>query len=177
MRLLNLFETSRQFSKAFYNWFHNSVLTNIQGNPLVCYHGTNKHFDNFEIRNDSHDTGIYFTIDPHYASQYAVDDFNIEKLKINAHVKPAYIRMTNPYCCMTKPTDIELKLGNRGAFTQHCMDYFKSKGYDGLLVGITDYDLEKKDSYFYKHLNEICCFSNDQIKSIFDQNIYEKSIK
>lgn len=45
--------------KNFKEWFGASKMVDEQGNPLVCYHGTNSKFDAFKTGNRANDEGFY----------------------------------------------------------------------------------------------------------------------
>lgn len=150
-------------SAEFRAWFGNSKIVDRHGKPLVVYHGTSARFDRLEVRSVQ-DTGIYFTPDPEYASGYAQ---SFGDVKEGSRVLPCVLSIKNPVFFLTKPTDVSLKIGTRGAFTQACIDYYVAKGYDGIVNGVTDYEIEMKHRGI-EDANEICAFHADQVKSIFE---------
>jgi hypothetical protein len=154
---------NRGFSAAFMQWFSGSKIVDAEGNPLKVYHGTNRDFLTFEVRAESHDTGIYFTADPEYASGYA-NNFNSNDVYPGANIRPCYLSIKNPAYFLTKPTDIELKLGKRGAFNEAVIQYLAAKGHDGVVVGVTDYEVEI-GARSVADGNEVCAFSPRQVRS------------
>jgi dephospho-CoA kinase len=150
---------------SFMNWFSNSKIVDKKGNPLVCYHGTNRHFDQFERGHENQDSGIYFTPDHDYASGYASSFQNV--VVSGAHMRPCYLSIKNPAFFLTKPTDIELKLGTRGAFTDAVIKHLEELGHDGAVVGVTDYEVEV-GARSISDAHEICAFYPRQIRSIFE---------
>ena len=159
--LIELMESNITDDPNFRHWFAGSKIVDHNGNPLRVFHGTNKHFDDFELGHEQQDNGIYFTPDTEYASGYATSFNNNFS---GSHVKPCYLSIKNPYFCLTKPTDMQLKLGNRGAFTNEVIKYLKAQGYDGVVVGITSYEFEIKYHGIEK-AQEIGVFIPKQIRS------------
>ena len=165
-RTLTLLEAANRpmiDTPEFRAWFRNSKIVDRNGDPLVVYHGTRRDFDDFEVRGESHDTGIYFTPDPDYASGYAT---SFGAAQSGSRVIPCYLSIQNPVYCLTKPTDIMLKLGTRGAFTQACIDHFVAQGHDGMVTYVTDYEIEKGYKS-HADASEIVAFRSDQVRNLF----------
>ena len=161
MRLHEL--TRPNFSAGFLRWFSGSVIVDKDGHPLVVYHGTSRNFLDFEVRAESHDTGIFFSRDTEYAGGYA-NQFDQAGLTPGANIRPCYLAIRNPFFCLMKPTDIELKIGKRGAFTQAVIDHLIQQGFDGVITGMTDYEVEKG----YRSISnaeEIVAFNPSQVRS------------
>jgi hypothetical protein len=84
---------------AFKRWFGDSKITDESGQPKVVYHGTNKAFNAFDLKNASSKTGNpnaqlghFFSESPIEASRYSADWG-----KSDGHVIPAYLAISNPY--------------------------------------------------------------------------------
>jgi hypothetical protein len=85
-------------NSKFFNWFHNSKITESNGNPIVMYHtGKNSLVDNsflkkYITKDDRflHGYGIYFTSD----EGYSVDNFGGEN---GGFTYPCYLSLKNPF--------------------------------------------------------------------------------
>lgn len=161
---MNLHELTN-FGPQFLQWFKDSKIIDSQGNPLQVFHGTRRSFDNFERRAESQDSGIFFTIDKEYAAGYST---SFGSWTTGSNIRPSYLSIKNPLYVLTKPTDIELKIGTRGAFTDACIEYFENLGYDGVVVGILDHEIEYNFRKMEDSAKEIVAFYPNQVKSIFE---------
>lgn len=76
-------------------WFGNSKIVDSNGNPKVCYHGTNESFDTFRSdvghANDAgfYGKGFYFTHDEDYGEN--------EAAYYGRNVIKVYLKVENPY--------------------------------------------------------------------------------
>ncbi len=159
-------------SPAFKNWFgdfaasptDSSKIVDGDGKPLVMYHGTFANdFDAFKSDKAHAEQGIYTTADPSYASGYATAfaDKCGRKDPLNARVLPVYLNIRKPYFVLTKKSLADPKVWGLDAET---IKILKSQGYDGMVVGITDYEYEQG----YKKIsdaNEVVAFDGTQLKS------------
>ena len=151
----------RQPSPELLSWFGDSKIVDRNGDPLIVYHGTRRSFDKFERRSESHDSGIFFTVNTEYAAGYAT---GFGATLNGSNIVPAYLKIRNPFYCLTKPTDIQLKIGTRGAFTDDVIAHLEGQGYDGVIVGLTDYEAKKGYRYVEHHGEEICAFHPEQVR-------------
>jgi hypothetical protein len=84
-------------SKAFRDWFGDSKVVDESGEPLVVYHGTGGHFDEFKQgaagRDSTTDSkmGFFFTDDPDVA-----DEWTWHKGDKSGSIMPSYVRIENP---------------------------------------------------------------------------------
>jgi len=72
----------------FWKWFGNSKVLDNNGNPLICYHGTNADFDCFKNK----DLGYHFgTINSaHNRIKYKYKKY------LNSSIMPVYLKIENP---------------------------------------------------------------------------------
>jgi len=103
---------------AFKAWFAGSRVVDEAGKPLVVYHGTSADFEAFDpslkgrSSNKPHhniEGVMWFAASPHGANFFAGEGEG-------AHVKPLYLRMTNP------------RIADAATFPRIRDQYFKSKG-------------------------------------------------
>ena len=81
----------------FHKWFGNSKVVDKNGNPRICYHGTQKGgFEEFKPKigykgksKQQVDLGSHFTIDKEYASGYAGN-------KKTSKIYESFLRIENP---------------------------------------------------------------------------------
>jgi len=157
-------------NKAFDAWFGNSKIRDKNGNPLQVYHGTNSDADFMEftpVRSGSPDVGYYFTRDSEYASGYATAFSNNLN---NARIVPAYLSIQNPYFCILKPNGIN-------GFDDTAKTKLIKQGYDGLVVGLTEYEYETGSRSIQDDASEIVAFKPNQIKSIFNSGSWKQDTK
>ena len=89
-------------TKAFKQWFGDSVVVDKDGEPLVVYHGSRK-FKGNKFRSDikrvnraGNVAGYYFAPDPEEASGYAKTRAT-DEYEEGAQVLPAFLSIENPY--------------------------------------------------------------------------------
>jgi len=144
-------------SPQFKAWFAGSKITDSHGRPLVCFHGSTKDFDTFDINQTAtHQdtgfmgTGFYFTPKAGVASGYAMVNENFwDDPKPGAQVYPVYLKITNPKFYHEFP----MKRGTKeqaDALTAKN----KGEGHDGAVY-------VDKDGVF----SEIIAYESSQIKS------------
>ncbi len=55
-------ENKSNLNDNFWKWFGNSEVVDNNGDPMICYHGTNVNFDKFKVsKYGSNGAGIYLT--------------------------------------------------------------------------------------------------------------------
>lgn len=152
-------DLNNNLNDNFWKWFGNSKIVDENGNPLICYHGTNNKFNSFNKSiNDNFGAGIYFT------PNYSVGKSYGSKLK------SVYLKMENPlWFNRDMPEELEKAV------------YFRNKellkDYDGIIVGFPENGMD--------FVSEIIVFEPNQIKSIDNNgdwnpnsnNIYESFVK
>lgn len=152
-------DLNNNLNDNFWKWFGNSKIVDENGNPLICYHGTNNKFNSFNKSINGHfDAGIYFT------PNYSVGKSYGSKLK------SVYLKMENPlWFNRDMPEELEKAV------------YFRNKellkDYDGIIVGFPENGMD--------FVSEIIVFEPNQIKSIDNNgdwnpnsnNIYESFVK
>lgn len=175
-RTMNLLEetTHPRFNDAFRLWFGTSKAVDRDGTPLVFYHGTQRDIRRFERRSESHDAGIFFTRNTEYAGGYATNfaQHTGREVPEGANIVPCYLRITNPFYTLTKPTDIELKLGSRGAFTDACIEYLEKQGYDSVVCSMTPYEVQQ-GYHSIADAEEACVFHPGQVKSAMNSGAFD----
>lgn len=84
----------------FVRWFGDSKVVDSEGKPLVCYHGTNRSFDEFDSLLSSRTNhltayvGYWFTPDVSIANYFSGRGFHDD---IGANVLPVYLSIKKPY--------------------------------------------------------------------------------
>lgn len=91
----------RRVRDNFTDWFDDSKIVDVDGDPLVVYHGTNQDFSSFDPEADPRsyesDRGkFFFTSNPQHASGYAEDD-GMGKNAGAPNVIAAYVAIQNPF--------------------------------------------------------------------------------
>lgn len=152
-------DLNNNLNDNFWKWFGNSKIVDENGNPLICYHGTNNKFNSFNKSINGHfGAGIYFT------PNYSVGKSYGSKLK------SVYLKIENPlWFNRDMPKELEKAV------------YFRNKellkNYDGIIVGFPENGMD--------FVSEIIVFEPNQIKSIDNNgdwnpnsnNIYESFVK
>lgn len=150
----------------FKRWFGDSKVVDENGKPLVVYHGTKVEFREFrhDTNSMSPDRGFYFTPDAEYASGYAESFASQAGTKVphGANVMPVYLKLERPLFVLSKPQ------GANG-FDHSAMRKVIKDGYDGLIVGLTQYEYENGHRKL-QDASEIVVFSKRQIKSAAGNN-------
>ena len=152
-------DLNNNLNDNFWKWFGNSKIVDENGNPLICYHGTNNKFNSFNKSINGHfGAGIYFTLNYSVGKSYG------------SKLKSVYLKMENPlWFNRDMPEELEKAV------------YFRNKellkDYDGIIVGFPENGMD--------FVSEIIVFEPNQIKSIDNNgdwnpnsnNIYESFVK
>lgn len=105
----------------FERWFGKSVVRDKSGEPLRCFHGTPKVFQEFDSKFvgtgvDQYGIGYYFTGDPNMASTYAKN--KLDKVtgkpvdeEENGNVMPVYLRINKPIDFYRQPRITRTQVG------------------------------------------------------------------
>ena len=156
----------RTDSKAFQDFYGNSMLKDDQGAPLVLYHGTADNIDAFDLDHPNRGdtgwlgTGVYMSDSPILAKIYAEGKQRKKRTNpemsddqdVGAQIMPLYARLENPYRS-TLEEKYKIRAGGRAgadAFTAKLI----AEGYDGVIMPI---DQES---------NEIVVFDPKMVKSV-----------
>lgn len=163
----NLKESEKEKVKSelndnFYKWFKGSKVIDSKGNPLICYHGSNTEFDNFDnskIKIGWLGKGFYFT-----------DDKKIAKT-FGKKIMTCYINLKKPYIAESNdPSGLITELKNKYNLSlEHESDIsivLKKKGFDGLVYKHWD-----STGTFYS------VFNPNQIKSIYNDGSFDSNDK
>jgi hypothetical protein len=137
---------------AFRDWFARSMAVDPAGDPLRVFHGTSKDdpFDAFRVGK----RGAWFTRDPAYASEYAMQNDSMDAVpnptrenpwgyrNVNtaSRVMPAYLSLQNPLVVPERELhEMAGSLGgeNYARGQSLLFDKFRSEGYDGIIAGDT----------------------------------------
>lgn len=95
-----------EFNNTFWNWFEGSKVIDEQGNPLLCFHGSSKDIEEFDLSYSGKSTGLknnafFFTSDKNSARAYSAYSQDIENKKdyknFQAKINPCYLYIENPY--------------------------------------------------------------------------------
>jgi hypothetical protein len=160
-------------NQAFRSWFGNSKTVDRDGTPIVFYHGSPRgnHIDAFSA---SENDGIYFTNDPDYAGNYAVEFRQNEDpmgpfgqypapgdpfdwTDQTGAIYPVYLSIKNPLIISEHDEE------QRAAYTDRGLDRIKLKaeGYDGIILLYDDGEIEAQ------------IFDPYQAKSVFNQGTFD----
>jgi hypothetical protein len=136
----------------FWKWFGNSKVINRDGSPMIVYHGTKADFDTFKIGKDIVGSGMFFTPNQDYAS-----NFPRKTTKEGSKVMSLYLKLENPI----SEYDFFSIGNNDGERTLECIKL----GYDGLI--------SDDNVFLVFHPNQIkSAIGNDGSWDINDNNIY-----
>ncbi len=140
---------SQQFKRWFGDWVNKpysaSKVVDVDGKPLVVYHGTDADFTVFK----SKDGNYWFSASEDYAEAMAEE-------RGGNRVMQTYLNMRKPYYAKLKPSQF-----SDPNFEAPIIREAKSKGYDGVIIeNDTDNDLAKDTFYVV--------FNPEQIKSATD---------
>ena len=140
---------SQQFKRWFGDWVNKpysaSKVVDVDGKPLVVYHGTDADFTVFK----SKDGNYWFSASEDYAEAMAEE-------RGGNRVMQTYLNMRKPYYAKLKPSQF-----SDPNFEAPIIREAKSKGYDGVIIeNDTSNDLEKDTFYVV--------FAPTQIKSATD---------
>jgi hypothetical protein len=141
MKLHHLFEDELT---PLQRWFAGSQAIDANGEPLKLYHGTSKDadFKSFKMPKN----GVWFTTDPHSASEYAVENDSQNSrwehggfvpYNTAARVIPVYLKMLHPkrVANMDDLMPPELKYKDNYRRSQGIVfDKLRSEGYDGVII-------------------------------------------
>ena len=158
--------TKKTESSYFKKWFGNSKVVNKDGKPLVVYHGTEYHFDEFETNNASTDydfpSGIYLSSSKAIAETYTSPRNNI--------VMKLYLKIENP-----------MILDARGLSYNDFYDELYSavknidkEKYDGIIINNIRDDWGQKGNGGKKATTYVA-FNPEQIKSVNNQGTFDNS--
>lgn len=162
----------------FFKWFGNSKVVDYNNNPLICYHGTNYNFTDFDIKHfnknepsgDYIGAGFYFTTSKEMALKYGV-----------SNIIDCYLKIEKPLIINNYDEFIELMIRVFGYDdnNQRIPKYFilkkespitiyntiKKLGYDGLIDNIYN-------QYAVFEPTQIKSIENDGSWDVDDTNIY-----
>lgn len=88
----------RLVRENFADWFGRSAICDVNGFPLVVYHGTKADFDTFEATGENGSAfgrGYYFTNSAKAAAEWSKED-NRRKYALGGNVIPVYLAMQKP---------------------------------------------------------------------------------
>lgn len=167
---------SQDFDIKFKRWFSNSKIVDNNGNPMLCYHGSNsiniKTF-NLNLTGKNTDSGMfgkgfYFTNDIKYANTYNRNG-NGETLKV-------YLKITNPLIINSKidipkieiPEDSLEDLYNASnAYSEKFRQFLIENNYDGVID-----NMSSTKQFVALYPNQIKSVNNDGSWDTNDDNIY-----
>lgn len=144
MKLHHLFELDAAASTPLQRWFAGSQAIDAEGRPLKLYHGTSKDadFKRFNVPKN----GVWFTVDPHSASQYAEQNDSQsyrwdagEYVRTNtaARVIPVYLKMLHPKRVASMAALMPAELRYKDNYRRSLgivFDKLRSEGYDGVII-------------------------------------------
>lgn len=153
--------------EGFRGWFGRSKVVDEKGEPLVVFHGTAADIDSFEESDGWYGTGVYFTDNARYASEFAEE--RGEDAGGGANVVPAFLRLERPYLFKERINDkasnvqlleelgVEAKQIERALARDNASGLIRwtleRMGHDGLVVLSAE------------GRNEYVAFAPDQVKS------------
>jgi hypothetical protein len=143
-------------SRAFKDWFGDSVIVNENGDPQIVYHGTSADIDEFKPRTAR---SIWFAPDPGYAGKYVSQ--NPEAAN---SIYPVYLKVETPLIIdMQGGENLPSNLGGTLDYANTIEDaagIARQQGYDGLIIMNRAKTVEGFSS------DEIAVFSPNQVKSV-----------
>lgn len=139
----------------FRRWFGDSKVVDVEGKPLVVYHGTADEFDEFSASNyGGIEGGIFFTVDKVTADNFAVSAS--ETVGADPRVLAVYLAISNP----KKIDASEIMDDGCHSFNHEfaAVDRARREGHDGLLIrNVPEHD--------GRVANQFVVFRPEQIKS------------
>jgi hypothetical protein len=148
------------FNENFWIWFGNSKVIDNSGNPLIVYHGTEKSFNTFKLKNvntySNNVFGYFFTSNRKMADLYS----NQSKKSI---VMSVFLKMDNPYLMPS----YEYQLFQNYKTIEDCelfIEKLKNENFDGIISG---------DNYIVFESNQIKSINNTGSYSLKSDNINE----
>ena len=165
MRYIEIFENELILNNSkFKEWFSGSKIIDANGNPLKLYTGTSKDMDFKKFNMPKN--GIWFTVDPAEASQYAIendsqkteyDGRNFVHKNTSSRVIPAYIKSINPVIWDNWPDEL-----------RYAQNYKKVQGqlFDKLRM-------QGHDAIIFKNLVIVVLGSPNQIKSAISNTNFD----
>jgi hypothetical protein len=169
-------ETQTNLNDNFKKWFSNSKVVNKEGNPMICYHGSNnkdiKTF-NLDLTGKNTDSGMfgkgfYFTNNIKYANTYNRTK-NGETLKV-------YLKISNPLMINNKidipkieiPDDsLEDMYNSPNIYSEKFRQFLIENKYDGVIDNMSSIK-----QFVALYSNQIKSVNNDGSWDISDNNIY-----
>lgn len=152
-------------SAAFKEWFQGSMITEMDGKPLVMYHGTGGVFNEFDSNQSGKDEefvapdskiGYFFTSSGEAASHFAWKNGE------PGSVIPVYLSIKNPLI-----TDFKVRKENVREFAE-ILKQAKRDGHDGAAAFM---ELNGRES------TVVVAFKPEQIKSKFNRGTWSKTDK
>lgn len=178
-----------KLNENFWKWFGNSKVVDNNGDPLICYHSTNKDFDNFENKELGYHFGTIMSA--HNRLKFKFKDQQL----INESIIPVYLKIENPIYMddigiwddideiVSELINVNI-LDNNTEFIEkyydmlklpiHKQDKIKNKILDDIIQLLTD--TLKYDGIIYNNISEdvgeqsYLVFKNTQIKSVIGNN-------
>ena len=166
----------------FKNWFGNSTVTTMSGDPIICYHGTNNRFRAFKHSGKSRqigtDIGFYFTDNKSMAKYYG------------DRVLSVFLKIEKPFEIYSNS---EMDFLGEHLVIKDAFDFFTlldkkftdkeikneiiKQGYDGIRLVETSVDARAysdiQDVYIVFNSNQIKSINNKGNWDINSDNIYE----
>jgi hypothetical protein len=169
-------EVKNNLNKNFWKWFGNSKVVDSNGNPMICYHGSNDNnikIFNLDLTGKNTDSGMYgkgfyFTDDKKYANTY-----NRNK---NGSVLQVFLRILNPLIITNKndipkinvPDDTLDDMYNApNIYSLKFREYLIKNRYDGVID-----DMNTIKQFVVLFPNQIKSIENDGTWDLNDNNIY-----
>ena len=169
-------ETQTSLNDNFKKWFSNSKVVDKEGNPMICYHGSNnkdiKTF-NLDLTGKNTDSGMfgkgfYFTNNIKYANTY-----NRTK---NGETLEVYLKISNPLMINNKidipkikiPDDsLEDMYNSPNIYSEKFRQFLIENNYDGVIDNMSSIK-----QFVALYPNQIKSVENDGTWDISDNNIY-----
>ncbi len=144
-----------QSESEFKAWFDGSKAVDAKGNPLVFYHGTDRHVDRLEpSKTGAMGPGIYFTVDPQSASDYAKVERRYKPGGGTPNVHKVYLKILKPFMI--------------SGVNKSSQEFFKHFDPEDKLDDAEVVDLAKKagyDAVWAQWEGEVSVFSPDQVRT------------
>lgn len=172
----NVLKENISLNNNFKEWFSGSEVVDNNGNPLICYHGSNdKNIEIFDLDLTGKNTdsgmfgkGFYFTDDIKYASTYNRDK--------EGDVMEVYLKITKPLVIKSKADIPHIEVPNEtiedmenssNAYSENFRLFLIENNYDGVIV-----EMSQPKQFVALYPNQIKSTKNDGSWNNNDNNIY-----
>lgn len=170
-------EVKNNLNDNFWKWFGNSKVVDKNGDPMICYHGSNdNNIKTFDLGMVGKNTdsgmfgkGFYFTDDIKYATTY-------NRNKNNGSTLTCFLSIQNPLIINTKNDIPDINVPDESIEDMYNAPINYSKMFREYLIennndGVID-KLSSTKQFVVLNSNQIKSIDNDGTWDVEDNNIY-----